>query len=257
MHFAGSIIVPESVTDPLKYYDNNTAKSRSLIAQAVALGVAHFVFSSTAAVYGEPTRTPIDEETPLQPINPYGSSKLMTEWMLRDTAIAHEFDYAALRYFNVSGADPEGRTGQSTAGATHLIKVASEVIAGKRDGIAVFGTDYPTRDGTAIRDYIHVSDLADAHVLALNRLFDAPGRSMVFNCGYGNGFSVTEVLDAVERVSGRSVNRRLENRRPGDPAALVADSRRIRDQLGWVPRYDDLATVVSHALAWEKGGAAR
>jgi len=257
MHFAGSIIVPESVADPLKYYDNNTVKSRVLIALAVEHKVRHFVFSSTAAVYGEPARTPIDEETPEQPINPYGASKLMTEWMLRDTAFAHDFDYAVLRYFNVSGADPEGRAGQSTAGATHLIKVASEVIAGKRDGIAVFGTDYSTRDGTAIRDYIHVSDLADAHVLALDRLFAAPGHSMRFNCGYGNGFSVTEVLDAVERVAGRSVNRRFEGRRPGDPPALVADSRKIRAALGWTPRHDDLATIVGHALAWEKQGLAR
>ncbi|WP_380872498.1 UDP-glucose 4-epimerase GalE [Sphingomonas sp. DBB INV C78] len=257
MHFAGSIIVPESVTNPLKYYDNNTVKSRSLIAQAVEHNVRHFVFSSTAAVYGEPDRTPIDEDTPKQPINPYGSSKLMTEWMLRDTAAAHDFDYAVLRYFNVSGADPKGRTGQSTAGATHLIKVASEVIAGKRDGIAVFGTDYATRDGTAIRDYIHVSDLADAHVLALDRLFDAPGQSLLFNCGYGNGFSVTEVLDAVEQVAGTSVNRRLEGRRPGDPPALVADSGKIRAALGWTPRHDDLATIVAHALAWERNGRAR
>lgn len=257
MHFAGSIIVPESVADPLKYYDNNTAKSRVLIAQAVELGVAHFVFSSTAAVYGEPTKTPIDEKTPERPINPYGSSKLMTEWMLRDTAAAHQFNYAALRYFNVSGADPQGRAGQSTVGATHLIKVASEVIAGKREGIAVFGTDYPTRDGTAIRDYIHVSDLADAHVLALNRLFEVPGKSMVFNCGYGNGFSVTEVLDAVEQVAGRSVNRRIEERRPGDPPALVADSGRIRADLGWNPKHDNLATIVGHALAWETRSPAR
>ena len=256
MHFAGSIIVPESVSNPLCYYDNNTAKSRVLIAQAVEHGVPHFVFSSTAAVYGEPAKTPIDEEIPERPINPYGSSKLMTEWMLRDTAIAHDFDYAALRYFNVSGADPLGRTGQSTAGATHLIKVASEVIAGKRDGIAVFGTDYQTRDGTAIRDYIHVSDLADAHVLALNRLFEAPGQSLKFNCGYGNGFSVTEVLDAVEQVAGRSVNRRFEGRRPGDPPALVADSAKIRVALGWSPKHDDLATIVGHALAWERRGLA-
>ena len=257
MHFAGSIIVPESVSNPLKYYDNNTGKSRILIAQAVERGVRHFVFSSTAAIYGEPAKTPIDESTPAQPINPYGSSKLMTEWMLRDTAIAHDFDYAALRYFNVAGADPKGRTGQSTAGATHLIKVAAEVIAGKRDGIAVFGTDYPTRDGTAIRDYIHVSDLADAHVLALDRLFERPGHSLQFNCGYGNGFSVTEVLDAVEQVAGRSVNRRLEGRRPGDPPALVADSEKIRATLGWAPRHDDLAAIVGHALAWEARGAAR
>jgi UDP-glucose 4-epimerase len=256
MHFAGSIIVPESVSDPLKYYHNNTVKSRSLIEQAVARNVRHFVFSSTAAVYGEPGVTLIDETTPRQPINPYGWSKLMTEQMLHDVAAAHDFDFAILRYFNVSGADPAGRAGQSTAGATHLIKVASEVIAGKRDGIAVFGTDYPTRDGTAIRDYIHVADLAAAHVLALDRLFADPGQPLLFNCGYGTGFSVSEVLDTVERVSGRSVNRRLEGRRPGDPPMLVADSGRIRAELGWTPRHDDLAEIISHALAWERNGRA-
>lgn len=257
MHFAGSIIVPESVTDPLKYYDNNTAKSRGLIEAAVKGGVLHFVFSSTAAVYGEPAVTPINEQVETKPINPYGASKLMTEWMLRDTAAAHPLNFAVLRYFNVAGADPLGRTGQSTAGATHLIKVASEVIAGKRDGIAVFGTDYSTRDGTAIRDYIHVSDLAEAHVLALGALFDSPDMSVLFNCGYGNGFSVTEVMDAVEQVAGQSVNRRLEGRRPGDPPALVADSGAIRAKLGWTPRYDDLPTIVAHALAWERQTAAR
>ncbi len=252
MHFAGSIIVPESVANPLKYYDNNSVRSRNLIEAAVTGGVRHFVFSSTAAVYGEPDQMPITEETPTRPINPYGTSKLMTEWMLRDVAQAHPFNFAALRYFNVAGADPGGRTGQSTAGATHLIKVASEVVAGKRPGIAVFGTDYDTRDGTAIRDYIHVSDLASAHVLALRRLMDAPETSLTLNCGYGRGFTVTEVLDAVEAVTGASVNRRLEDRRPGDPAALVADVSRIKDVLGWAPAHDELAEIVTHALAWER-----
>lgn len=252
MHFAGSIIVPESVTNPLKYYHNNSAKSRALIETAVRNGVRHFVFSSTAAVYGEPEVTPIAEDTPKAPINPYGASKLMTEWMLRDVAFAHPLNYAALRYFNVAGADPAARTGQSTAGATHLIKVASEVVAGKRPGIAVFGTDYDTRDGTCIRDYIHVSDLAQAHVLALRHLITHPDTSLTLNCGYGRGFTVTEVLDAVETVTGVSVNRRIEGRRPGDPAVLVADASRIRSILKWEPKHDDLAMIVDHALAWER-----
>ena len=252
MHFAGSIIVPESVSDPLKYYHNNSAKSRDLIATAVDCGVRHFVFSSTAAVYGEPAAVPINEDAPTAPINPYGVSKLMTEWMLRDVAAAHPLNYAVLRYFNVAGADPEGRTGQSTAGATHLIKVASEVAAGKRPGIAVFGTDYPTRDGTAVRDYIHVADLAAAHVLALDHLIREPGENLTLNCGYGRGFTVSEVLDAVEAVTGTSVNRHHEGRRPGDPAALVADVDRIRSVLAWQPRHDDLAQIVTHALAWER-----
>jgi len=252
MHFAGSIIVPESVSNPLKYYHNNSAKSRDLIETAIDGGVGHFVFSSTAAVYGEPQANPIGEDAPTVPINPYGVSKLMTEWMLRDVALAHPLNYAVLRYFNVAGADPDGRTGQSTAGATHLIKVASEVAAGKRSGIAVFGTDYPTRDGTAIRDYIHVSDLASAHVLALTRLIAVPDQCLTLNCGYGRGFTVTEVLDAVEAVTGASVNRRLEGRRPGDPAALVADASKIRALLDWQPRHDDLSQIVTDALAWER-----
>lgn len=251
MHFAGSIVVPESVTDPLKYYGNNTVNSRTLIEAAVQNGVSRFVFSSTAAVYGEPDGAgPILETSPTAPINPYGASKLMTEWMLRDVARAHDFAYVALRYFNVAGADPEGRTGQSTAGATHLIKVASEVLAGKRDGIAVFGTDYPTPDGTAVRDYIHVSDLAAAHVLALDHLF-AGGASMVANCGYGQGFSVTEVLDAVEATMGRSVNRRIAERRAGDPPMLVADSALIRSTFGWEPQWRDMGLIIRHAVAWE------
>lgn len=257
MHFAGSIIVPESVSDPLKYYHNNSAKSRDLVATAVDCGVGHFVFSSTAAVYGEPDVIPIAEDAPTVPINPYGTSKLMTEWMLRDVARAHPLNYAVLRYFNVAGADPAGRTGQSTAGATHLIKVASEVAAGKRSGISVFGTDYPTRDGTAIRDYIHVSDLATAHVLALERLMAVPDQSLTLNCGYGRGFTVTEVLDAVEAVTGASVNRQLEGRRPGDPAALVADVAKIRSLLGWRPAHEDLAVIVGHALDWERRLAAQ
>jgi len=251
MHFAGSIIVPESVSHPLDYYRNNTVNSRTLIEAAVAHGIRHFVFSSTAAVYGEPEgAAPITERTPTLPINPYGASKLMTEWMLRDVARAHDLTYTALRYFNVAGADPEGRTGQSTAGATHLIKVASEVVAGRREGIAVFGTDYPTPDGTAVRDYIHVSDLAAAHALALDRLF-AGGSSLVANCGYGTGFSVTEVLDAVEATTGHSVNRRLADRRPGDPPMLVADSSLLRQTLDWRPAYPDLGLIIRHAVAWE------
>jgi UDP-glucose 4-epimerase len=251
MHFAGSIIVPESVTDPLKYYRNNTVNSRNLIEAAIAHGIARFVFSSTAAVYGEPGgNAPLPETAPTAPINPYGASKLMTEWMLRDVANAHDFRFAVLRYFNVAGADPDGRTGQSTAGATHLIKVASEVVAGKRDGIAVFGTDYPTPDGTAVRDYIHVSDLAAAHVLALDHLF-AGGGSLIANCGYGKGFSVTEVLDAVEAVTGASVNRRIEGRRAGDPPMLVAESGLVRALLGWQPAYCDLGLIIRHAVAWE------
>jgi len=256
MHFAGSIIVPESVADPLKYYRNNTANSRDLIEAAVAHNIGCFVFSSTAAVYGEPDVVPIDESTPPHPINPYGASKLMTEWMLRDTASAHPFRYVALRYFNVAGADPAGRAGQSTAGATHLLKIASEVIAGRREGIAVFGTDYPTSDGTAVRDYIHVSDLAEAHVRALDYLL-AGGAPLVANCGYGIGFSVTEVLDAVEEVAGASVNRRLADRRPGDPPALVADSRLVRERLGWTPRHADLRQIIEHAIAWEEVLAAK
>jgi len=256
MHFAGSIIVPESVADPLKYYRNNTVNSRSLLEAAVTHGIGCFVFSSTAAVYGEPEEVPIREAGPTQPINPYGASKLMTEWMLRDTAAAHPLRYVALRYFNVAGADPDGRTGQSTAGATHLLKIASEVIAGRRDGIAVFGTDYPTPDGTAIRDYIHVADLAQAHVCALDYLF-AGGAPLIANCGYGRGFSVTEVLDAVETFAGTSVNRRLAERRAGDPPSLVADNSLIRARLQWEPRYDDLALIIAHAIAWEKKLAAR
>ena len=257
MHFAGSIIVPESVSDPLKYYHNNTAKSRGLIAAAVAAGVPHILFSSTAAVYGIPERSPVAEDAPTRPINPYGMSKLMTETMLADTARAHRLNYGALRYFNVAGADPQGRSGQSTAGATHLIKVAVEAALGKRDHVSVFGTDYATPDGTGVRDYIHVSDLAAAHVLALEALIAEPGRSLTMNCGYGRGFSVLEVLDAVDRVTGLKIERRMEPRRPGDPDALIADNRRIRATVPWVPRRAELDTIVADALAWERKLAER
>jgi len=257
MHFAGSIIVPESVAKPLDYYDNNTVKSRGLIAAAVAAGVRHFIFSSTAATYGTPATVPVTEDMPTVPINPYGWSKLMTEQMLADTAAAHPLNYCALRYFNVAGADPEGRTGQSTAGATHLIKVAVEAALGKRSHVSVFGTDYPTADGTGVRDYIHVSDLAAAHVDALEALVAEPRRSLLMNCGYGRGFSVLEVLDSVDRVAGVVLDRRMEPRRAGDPAALVADNRRILDTLSWRPKRNQLDTIVADALAWERRLAER
>ncbi|MBX9881374.1 MAG: UDP-glucose 4-epimerase GalE [Sphingomonas sp.] len=257
MHFAGSVVVPESVVDPLKYYRNNTAASRSLIEGAVTAGVKHFIFSSTAATYGIPEVVPVAEDSPKAPINPYGLSKLMTELMLRDVAAAHPMNYCALRYFNVAGADPRGRSGQSTAGATHLIKVAVEAATGKRDGVSVFGTDFATPDGTGVRDYIHVSDLADAHVHALRALAEAPGENLTLNCGYGRGYSVLEVLDAVDRVTNVTIERRLEGRRAGDPDALVADNRAILARLPWRPRLDDLDTIVAHALAWERTLAER
>jgi UDP-glucose 4-epimerase len=250
IHFAGSIVVPESVSNPLMYYENNTVKSRGLIAAAVASGVKQFIFSSTAAVYGNPAENPVTETADLRPMSPYGWSKLMTEIMLRDTAAAHDFRYVALRYFNVAGADPKGRSGQSTPKATHLIKVACETALGKRGHMEVFGTDYPTRDGTCIRDFIHVKDLARAHVAALTHL-RAGGEANVFNCGYSKGYSVLEVLDAVKRVAGKNMDIRYSPRRPGDPAAIVAASSKIRDQLGWVPEHDDLDRIVAQALAWE------
>jgi UDP-glucose 4-epimerase len=252
MHFAGSVVVPESVSDPLKYYRNNTAASRSLIESAVAEGVPHFIFSSTAATYGTPDKVPVAEGDPTVPINPYGMSKLMTEAMLRDVAAAHPINYACLRYFNVAGADSEGRSGQSTIGATHLIKIAVEAATGKRGHVGVFGTDFPTRDGTGVRDYIHVSDLADAHVAALGLLTEKPGESRTLNCGYGRGFSVLEVLDAVDRVTNVTIERRFEGRRAGDPAELVADNRAILAALPWRPRRDDLDGIVRDALAWER-----
>lgn len=257
MHFAGSIIVPESVEQPLKYYRNNTAASRTLIECAVAAGVRHFIFSSTAATYGEPETSPIAESTPTRPINPYGRSKLMTEQMLADVAAAHPMNFCALRYFNVAGADPQGRSGQSTAGATHLIKVAVEAATGKRDSVAVFGTDYPTRDGTGIRDYIHVSDLAAAHLHALEALIASPDQSHILNCGYGRGFSVLEVLDAVDQVTNMTIERRMEPRRAGDPPELVADNRAILATLPWRPARDDLSLIIADALAWERRLAER
>ena len=252
MHFAGSIIVPESVADPLKYYRNNTVASRALLESAVACGVRHFIFSSTAATYGTPARVPVAEGDPTIPINPYGSSKLMTEAMLRDVAAAHPINYCALRYFNVAGADPQGRAGQSTAGATHLIKIAVEAATGKRTSVGVYGTDYDTPDGTGVRDYIHVSDLAAAHVAALDMLVAEPTRSHILNAGYGRGFSVQQVLDAVDRVTNMKLDRRLEGRRAGDAGELVADNRAILATLDWTPQRDDLDTIVKDALAWER-----
>jgi len=257
MHFAGSVVVPESITDPLKYYRNNTSASRSLIESAVSLGVKHFIFSSTAATYGIPDRVPVTEDMPKFPINPYGMSKLMTEAMLADVAAVHQFNYAALRYFNVAGADPQGRTGQSTTGATHLIKVAVEAAIGKRSHVSVFGSDFPTADGTGVRDYIHVTDLTAAHVDALDLLIAQPEASHTFNVGYGRGYSVLDVLDAVDRVTSRTIDRRMEGRRPGDPDALISDNSAILAALPWRPRYDDLEEIVRHALAWERHLAER
>ena len=252
MHFAGSVVVPESVENPLKYYENNTAKSRALIASAIGAGIRHLIFSSTAATYGIPESSPVSEDSARRPINPYGMSKLMTEMMLEDVARAHDFNYCALRYFNVAGADPLGRSGQSTAGATHLIKVAVEAALGKRDAVSVFGTNYDTPDGTGVRDYIHVSDLAAAHVDALARLVATPDKSLTLNCGYGHGFSVLEVLDAVDRVTNAQIERRMAPRRAGDPDSLIADNRAILAALPWRPRHDDLDTIVAHALQWER-----
>jgi UDP-glucose 4-epimerase len=252
MHFAGSIVVPESVADPLKYYHNNTAKSRVLIEAAVRGGVPHFIFSSTAATYGMPDVDAVDEDTPQRPINPYGWSKLMTEQMLADVAAAYSLNYGVLRYFNVAGADPLARSGQSTAGATHLIKVAIEAALGMRESVSVFGTDFATHDGTGVRDYIHVSDLAAAHVLTLEALMADPARSLTMNCGYGRGFSVTEVLDAVDRVTNRKLDRRIEGRRAGDPDSLISNPGRLKQTLGWAPKHADLDTIIAHALAWER-----
>src|SRR3954469_17366173 len=251
MHFAGSIVVPESVEHPLKYYANNTLASHSLISAAVDARVKHILFSSTAAVYGAPERVPIVEDDPKAPINPYGASKLMTERMLEDASAAHPFNYGALRYFNVAGADPQGRAGQVGKGSTPLIKIAAEAAVGKRDHVAVFGTDYPTPDGTCIRDYIHVSDLADAHVAALEWLVEHPGENLVLNCGYGQGLSVLEVLDAVDRANGTPIRREFAGRRPGDPPQLVASNARMLDKLEWRPTFGDIDTIVRDALSWE------
>ncbi|GAK33305.1 UDP-glucose 4-epimerase GalE [Iodidimonas nitroreducens] len=252
LHFAGSVRVEESVADPLKYYDNNTAASRSFIAAAIEMGVERLVFSSTAATYGIPDRVAVTEDTPTRPINPYGWSKLMTEQMLRDVvAVTPGFRVAILRYFNVAGADPLGRTGQRTQNATHLIKVASEVATGKRPSMQIFGTDYETADGTCVRDYIHVSDLAEAHVLVLSWLLDH-GPIGLFNCGYGKGYSVREVLAAMGRVAGKAVRAEDAPPRPGDPPALISDASALRQQLGWVPRYDDLDQIIKTAFDWEQ-----
>jgi UDP-glucose 4-epimerase len=251
LHFAAHTIVPESVRDPLKYYGNNTCATRNLLQCCAEAGVRHFVFSSTAAVYGTPAEGFAAETSPTVPINPYGTSKLMSEWMLRDTAAATGMRYVALRYFNVAGSDRGGQIGQSTREATLLIKVACEVVVGKRPYLSIFGTDYPTPDGTGVRDYIHVEDLAAAHLDALDYLRRG-GASAVLNCGYGHGYSVREVLASVARVAGKPLTVREEPRREGDPAVLVARADRIRELLGWQPRLDDLDLIVSSALKWEQ-----
>ena len=250
-HFAAKIVVPESVADPLAYYGNNTAKSRNLLEAAVRGGVKHVIFSSTAAVYGETGQEPVGETDATNPVSPYGRSKLMTEWMLQDVGRAHDLRSVVLRYFNVAGADPAGRIGQSTPAATHLIKVAAQAALGQRPGLEVFGTDYPTRDGSCIRDYIQVSDLADAHLKALDYL-RAGGASLTANCGYGLGYSVLEVVEVMKRVSGVDFPVKLSPRRPGDPAAIVARADLVRSALGWVPQHADLDGMVRQALAWER-----
>lgn len=251
MHFAAHIVVPESVSDPLKYYHNNTCKTRNLLECCVNAGVSHFIFSSTAAVYGLPAGGSASEDTPTAPINPYGASKLMSEWMLRDVAAASPLRHVTLRYFNVAGADPQGRIGQRTPNATHLLKVACETAVGKRDHVSIFGTDYDTPDGTGVRDYIHVEDLAAAHLAALDHLRRG-GASTTLNCGYGRGFSVREVLAMVEKLSGAALTIHEEPRRPGDPAAIVAQAERIQQILNWQPRYADLMKIVQSALDWER-----
>jgi len=251
IHFAAHTIVPESVADPLKYYGNNTCASRNLLACCQAAGIKHFIFSSTAAVYGIPEEAQASESTQMAPINAYGTSKLMTEWMLRDLSFATDLRHVALRYFNVAGSDPESRIGQSTKNATLLIKVACEAVVGKRDKICVFGTDYPTKDGTGIRDYIHVEDLANAHMVALEYLRNG-GESQTLNCGYGHGYSVREVLDSVQRVSGTKLNIVEEPRRAGDPPCLIAAVDRIHEVFDWKPQYDDLDKIVKTSLDWEK-----
>jgi UDP-glucose 4-epimerase len=251
MHFAAHTIVPESVADPLKYYGNNTCSTRTLLQACIQQSVKHFIFSSTAAVYGMPAEGYADENSPTVPINAYGTSKLMSEWMLRDVAAVSPLRYVALRYFNVGGADPDGRLGQATKGATLLTKVACEAMVGKRAGISIFGTDYPTPDGTGVRDYLHVVDLATAHVNALDYLL-AGGRSVTLNCGYGHGYSVREVLQMVEAVGGKPLVIREEARRAGDPPYLVARADRIRAELGWNPRHDDLREIVASSLSFER-----
>jgi UDP-glucose 4-epimerase len=250
-HFAAKIVVPESVADPLTYYLNNTSKARNLIESAIDGGVRNFVFSSTAAVYGETSEEPVDEEAPLRPMSPYGRSKLMVEWMLEDTARAKDFRYFVLRYFNVAGADPRGRLGQSTPNATHLIKRAVQTALGRRGVMEIYGDDYPTRDGTCVRDFIQVSDLIDAHIAALDYLRDG-GASLTCNCGYGTGYTVKEVIEVVRKVSQVDFEVAQLSRRAGDPATIVARSDRLREKLGWTPKNDSLETIVRQALDWER-----
>jgi UDP-glucose 4-epimerase len=251
IHFAGSVVVPDSVADPLSYYANNTAASRNLIEAAAANGVSRFIFSSTAAVYGMAGDEPVSEDASLAPLSPYGRSKLMTEWMLADTAATGALQFGVLRYFNVAGADPQGRSGQSTAKATHLIKAACQAALGVRERLDIFGTDYPTRDGTCVRDYIHVGDLVDAHAIVLAHLRSGHG-SVTLNCGYGRGASVREVVDTVKAVCGIDFEVRETERRPGDPAAIVASAQRLRTELNWTPKFDDLTQIVASAWAWEQ-----
>lgn len=256
LHFAAAIIAPESVSKPLKYYGNNTRNTLGLLEACVKHGTRRFIFSSTAAVYGIPDGGVAAEESSLMPINPYGTSKLMSEWMLRDVAAAHDMQYVALRYFNVAGADPQGRMGQRTPDATHLIKVACQAALGLRESISVYGTDYPTPDGTGIRDYIHIEDLASAHLSALEYLHKG-GKSTVMNVGYGHGSSVREVLEVVKKVSGAELKVVEAGRRPGDPASLVARADRIRTLTGWQPRFNDLETIVADAWRWESSLAGK
>jgi UDP-glucose 4-epimerase len=251
IHFAGSVVVPDSMRDPLGYYRNNTMTTRALLNAVIKNGVERFIFSSTAAVYGNPDQVPVPEAAPTRPLSPYGSSKLMTEIMLHDVAMAHGMSYVVLRYFNVAGADPHARIGLATVGATHLLKIAVEAATGQRAKIDVYGTDYPTPDGSCIRDFIHVSDLAQAHRAALSYLRGG-GQSVTLNCGYGRGYSVLETIEAVRGVSGRNFAVQYAARRPGDIMTMVADTRRIRGVLDWTPQYDDLATIATHALAWEE-----
>lgn len=251
LHFAGSIVVPESVENPALYYKNNTENSLNLIKACLKHQTKKFIFSSTAAVYGMPESGVASEETPTNPINPYGRSKLMTEWMLQDVAFVHDFNYVALRYFNVAGASKTGKIGQSTPKATHLLKTAAEVVTKKRQKMAIFGTDYNTKDGTCIRDYIHVDDLAQAHLDALSYL-GRDGKSQVLNCGYGHGFTVKEVVAAVEKYTGEKLNVEMGPRRAGDAVELISRAEKIKDVLGWSPQYDDLSYIVKSAIEWEK-----
>ncbi|MGB9813738.1 MAG: UDP-glucose 4-epimerase GalE [Thermovenabulum sp.] len=251
MHFAAKIVVPESVEKPLLYYENNTMGALNVLKAMREAKVKKFIFSSTAAVYGQPEKMPIKEDFPLSPINPYGRSKAFVEAILKDLSFAEDFDYVSLRYFNVAGADPEGKIGETKENATHLITMCVRTACGKRKKLSVFGTDYPTKDGTCIRDYIHVMDLAEAHILALNYLLEG-GKSQVFNCGYGRGFSVLEVVNEAKRVTGVDFPVEFKERRPGDPAELVADSEKIRRVLNWKPKYDDLSFIIKTAFEWEK-----